>query len=263
MSAYPLSQVVIGWDVRGWMSNKQAVAVLAKNGQDLDWLGFADRFRLNLQTDSSLSSLLIPVRNGSALSAISDRTEVIVAIDAPLAFPLEFRALLNGHWSLVNPPKSEINNPFAYRACERWIYDEYGKRPLSASFDKLGNNAALAMSVASALRREEFSVVPQDGRLTRKSIIEVYPALAKVGMKRRNPAIPSLATMLPSELQPGTDIYDAAICALLGAVQMGWGREHGIPELVQPREGFDASEGWIYSLPSSYLNSFSAQPLPK
>jgi hypothetical protein len=262
MSTYPFSQVVIGWDVRGWMSSNQAVAVLAKNGQDLEWLGLADRFRLSSQNGLSLSSLLIPSLDDWTLSAISDRTEVIIAIDAPLGFSTEFRALLNGHGTLVEPPKSEIENPFAHRACEQWIYEEYGKKPLSASFDKLGNNASLAMSVSSALKRERFSVVPQDGTFTRKSIIEVYPALAKVGMKRRSGAIPPLATILPSELQPGTDIYDAAICALLGAVQMGWGQELGIPGLVQPLQGFDTAEGWIYSLPSSYVRSFSGMAIP-
>ncbi len=256
MKIPPQSKIVIGWDVRGWMSNEQAVAVLALSGDSIEWLGYCERFKFPLSKPFSLSSLLTPAFDSHLLPGVLECTEIVIAIDAPLAFSSGFCALVNGRPQPNSPPKSEIYNPLAYRACERWIRDQFNKKPLSASFDKLGNNASLAISFASSLKHERFSLVPQEGTRSSRSIIEVYPGLTKIGMARKHPAIPPLAQEIPAEMEPNTDIYDAAICALLGAIYLGWGRELAIPDLVQPIDGIDKAEGWIYCLPPDYTRSF-------
>lgn len=259
MAVPPQSKIVIGWDVRGWMSKEQAVAVLALLGDRIEWLGFSERFKFPRSEALTLSSLLSPVFEGHLPSNLLDRTEIVLAIDAPLAFSSDFRALVNGESRLVEPPKSEIENPLAYRACERWVKEQFNKKSLSASFDKLGNNASLAISFSRWLRSEGFSLVPQDGTPSTRAIIEVYPGLTKSDMGRSHPAIPPLAQRIPTQFEPGTDIYDAAICALLGAVYSGWGRGLNIPELVQPVDGFDNAEGWIFCLPPDYVSSFQVE----
>ena len=71
--------------------------------------------------------------------------KLAVAIDAPLAFPNKFRNLLSGKALVQTVPVTEIENRLAYRDCERWVEKQFGKKPLSATFDKLGNNASLAI----------------------------------------------------------------------------------------------------------------------
>ena len=256
MKLPPRSKIVIGWDVRGWMSKEQAVAVLQVLDNHLKWLGFCERFKFSQSEPLTLSSLINPAFEGDTPSGITDFTEIIVAIDAPLAFSSGFCALVEGKPQFLEPPKSEIDNKLAYRDCERWVRKQFNKKPLSASFDKLGNNASLAISLARGLKSEGFSLVPQDGTLSARSIIEVYPGLTKKGMGSNDEVISSLAPYIPIQFEPGTDIYDAAICALLGAVYSGWGRARNIPPLVQPIVDFDMTEGWIFCLPPEYVKSF-------
>ena len=52
------TKIVIGWDVRGWMSKQQATAVLAVNGNQIDWLGSAERFGFAPEKPLGLASLL-------------------------------------------------------------------------------------------------------------------------------------------------------------------------------------------------------------
>ena len=256
MKLPPRSKIVIGWDVRGWMNKEQAVAVLQVCDDQIEWLDFCEKFRFPQFEPLTLSSLINPVFNGDTPLGITDFPEIIVAIDAPLAFSSDFCALVEGTPQFLEPPKSEIDNKLAYRDCERWVREQFNKKPLSASFDKLGNNASLAISLARGLKTEGFSLVPQDGTPSARSIIEVYPGLTKKGMGRHHAFISSLAPYMPIQFEPGTDIYDAAICAVLGAVYSGWGRALNIPPLVQPIADYDLTEGWIFCLPPDYVKTF-------
>jgi hypothetical protein len=56
---------------------------------------------------------------------------------------------------------------------------------------------------------------------------------------------------------PGTDEYDAAVCAILAAVFAGKGNALGLPGLVGPQAGYDPAEGWIYGLPAEYVRAWS------
>ncbi|MCV5480433.1 hypothetical protein OFN48_34325, partial [Escherichia coli] len=84
-------------------------------------------------------------QNELTLMQIEACPQLALGIDAPLAFPRALRDLLNGQPHSCAVPEREIDNPYAYRDCERWLYQQYGKKPLSATFDRLGNNATLAL----------------------------------------------------------------------------------------------------------------------
>ena len=75
----------------------------------------------------------------------------------------------------------EIDNPLAYRETDRHVYRAFGKKPLSGSFDKLGNNATVAMVYTRRLSATgQLRVMPFDEPLIGiPTAIEVYPALLK------------------------------------------------------------------------------------
>ena len=249
--------IAIGWDVRGWRGNQQAVAVLKLNRArgDFKWWVSND-FQFQTDEPLSLSSLLIPTLGDNFEEYLAGAEQVVLGIDAPLAFSQAFTKLLTDHDSEYLPTNNQMGNPLAYRDCERWIKEQHLKTPLSASFDKLGNGATLAISLTHKLRKEGFSLIPQDGMNTTKSIIEVYPGIVKTGSRREMPAIGPVHKHIPDYVIPGTDQYDAAICALMAAVFSGASNQLKLPEIVKFQPEFDPREGWIYGLPANYVSQY-------
>lgn len=241
----------IGWDVGGWQGSHQAVAVasLCTNTSTVEWLGVSEAFPFEIGNSPYLIDLLIPAVGNKTAKSIAQEECLTIAIDAPLAFPKDFVGLMRNENPMeFSIPEKEIENKLAYRECERWIYDVFGKKPLSATFDKLGNNATLALMVVANLRKKGFTLIPQEGNSAHLSIIEVYPALIKSEPTRASCAIPKVACHLPNNLEQGADPYDAAICALLAILYQGGYKRLGLPELTQPPQHFDFDEGWIYTL---------------
>tara|TARA_Y100000815_G_scaffold149537_1_gene135272 strand:- start:9869 stop:10618 length:750 start_codon:yes stop_codon:yes gene_type:complete len=240
----------IGWDVRGWQSEDQATAVAKFDlrSNDFSWLGISPLFRFQSGTKPSLKDLVVPACGTAGLNEILASDNCVVAIDAPLSLPKALITLANGYADDLVVPEREIDNPLAYRDCERWIKAKLGKKPLSASFDKLGNNASLAQSVALRLKAEGFTIVPQKGATMSKAVIEVYPGLLKVGNKTASPVRDELKRYIPKSLELGSDQYDAAICALVGLSYMGAGSAMAIGDTLPFDRNFDRSEGWIYTI---------------
>ncbi|MGL5225276.1 MAG: DUF429 domain-containing protein [Aeromonas sp.] len=246
MIAEQMSAIGIGWDVRGWQGSAQAVAVVGwhAQSQQLHWLGVSPLFRLSSRVAPDLAALLRPaLQDEGLLQQVSACQQLALGIDAPLAFPRALRDLLNGQALSYPAPEREIDNPYAYRDCERWIYQQYGKKPLSATFDRLGNNATLAMSMLPQLR--ELTQVPCTSGHALRAVLEVYPALAKVAGKA-SPARPALAALLPDGVVAGTDRYDAALCALMALQYAAAGLVTPLPPLVEPCAHMRVDEGWIY-----------------
>jgi predicted nuclease with RNAse H fold len=244
--------IAIGWDVRGWQSRAQAVAFAALDDSGLSWPALAPAFAFETGRRPGPDRLVDATGNPDLARRIEHAARVVVAIDAPLAFPRAFTALLLGRGRPRRMP-SEIENPLAYRDCDRWIRRAHGKKPLSASYDRLGNPATLAMAVCFALRDAGYRVVPIDGGPSDRSVIEVYPGVHKRGSSRIDAAIEPLARHLPDEVEPGSDLYDAAICALLGVVFAGGAERLGLPGLEGPEDDHPTDEGWIYALAADYV----------
>ncbi len=259
--------LAIGWDVRGWRGSQQAVAVLAIHSEAVKverwWV--SEDFQFKPGEELSLASLLQPAMGENYTDIIRQYSHIVMGIDAPLAYPSRFIELIDQS-SLTTtsqcepafiPAAREIDNPLAYRDCERWVHNEYGKKPLSASFDKLGNGATLALAMCQALQIDGFIRVPQQGDFSERSIIEVYPALHKCEHRRDALAIAPLHGLIPSSVTPGTDQYDASICALLAATSRAGG-VMGLPGSLPQPESYPSEEGWIYSLPCDYIRQHAS-----
>ena len=102
-----------------------------------------------------------------------------------------------------------------------------------------------------------FRIVPIEADRADHAVIEVYPAIAKRGNKKSDRAVASVERHIPDHLTPGTDPYDAAVCAILAAVHAGQGKVLGLPDLEGPQPGYDPAEGWIYGLPADHVRAQS------
>jgi predicted nuclease with RNAse H fold len=252
-----MSIVAIGWDVRGWRGKQQAVAVLKfeKYREHPQWW-VSDDFQFQPGQSFRLSSLVSRATGTEKTHWLEQVDKIVVGIDAPLAFPRAFIDLLTNNKTSITPSSTEMENPLAYRDCERWIYKQFGKKPLSATFDKLGNGATLALSLAHALVQEGFQLVPQTANDADRAIIEVYPAIHKIEPRRVAAAIEPIHRLIPTNVAVGTDQYDAAICAILAALHAGCEDDLGLPSVTDIQEGFDPAEGWIYALPADYVREY-------
>lgn len=236
----------IGWDVGGWMGHNHGVAICEwKQGEQVvQWMGVPAEISIphgGLLTFENLAAAVDPELNVANL----EDTLIVIGVDAPLGFPAQFTRLLAGETPAVIKPTKEIENGLAYRFTDQEIYRIFGKKPLSASFDRIGNNSSAAI-IHTRNWEQDFSfklypmraAEPGDDRI----IIEVYPALVKA--QRFLDAHPGLAKHLPS-IQPGTDAYDACLCALY-ALAFATGGEL-LPRLQgPPQDHYIKDEGWIY-----------------
>jgi hypothetical protein len=228
----------LGWDVGGWLGKKQAVAAVTWSGTEPKWRESSACFSIQ-DLDENGASLLDFIRlawRGAPIDAL-EQYRVVVAIDAPLDFPTAFRDLLAS------------DMPF-------------DKKPLSASFDKLGNVATVAMWHARHWAEQpNVRIAPQQpADDADHTIIEVYPALAKPS--RLSACHSPLGALMPKDVTPGTDQYDAAICAVLALSYGMAGTEPALPRMIGPDDipnGISsddlATEGWIYYIEKDWLTS--------
>lgn len=179
---------------------------------------------------------------------LTSASAVVVGIDAPLGFPQAYAALVAGDPGRSYRPARDIEDRFAYRDAERYIFETFGKKPMSAPHNMLGANATVAISYTRAWRGQGYATLPFDGAHAARACIEVYPALEKTkGLLHERWA--ALGIGMPETVKPGTDAYDAAICALLALAFCADGR-HGLPRLASPPEAYiqaAESEGWVYA----------------
>jgi hypothetical protein len=246
MTTEHMDAIGIGWDVRGWQGNAQAVAVVGWQAREqrLHWFGVSPLFRLSSRVAPDLDALLRPaLQDEMRLMQVLACPQLALGIDAPLAFPRALAELLAGRGGDYAVPQREIDNLYAYRDCERWLHRQYGKKPLSATFDRLGNNATLALSMLPRLA--DLQLVPSRVPQAERAVLEVYPALAKV-VGKASPARAEIAASLPEDVTPGTDRYDAALCALMALQYAAKGTVSSLPPLVSPVADFPLDEGWVY-----------------
>ncbi|AOM82170.1 DUF429 domain-containing protein [Salisediminibacterium beveridgei] len=236
----------LGWDVGGWMGKNHGLAVCVWDGESDCVVWPSQPFATAMPKDRlwRVSDLVEMMKSGDSFH---EDIRITVGVDAPLGYPELFTQLLNGSKVKQTRPDREIDNRMAYRQTDRYIYKTRSKKPLSASFDRIGNNATVAMLHANQWREEEgFTLEPQDNSNgSSRTIIEVYPALVK--MARYKKVQPFLEKQMPAGLDSGTDAYDAAICALYAMAYQTKGKL--LPELVHPKVAeLDQArhEGWIF-----------------
>ncbi|CAN5517592.1 DUF429 domain-containing protein [soil metagenome] len=212
--------LAVGWDVGGWHGSKQSVAVALIEDDILRWQGAPSLFSIaKLHQAGGSPTELIRLGWPEAPDDILDRYLVTIAIDAPLGFPQMFTRVLTSEDVPEIGESTFYENPLAFRETDRWVYRTFGKRPLSAPFDKLGNNAITAITQARKWSQAQgFQIAPQHGPgPANRTIIEVYPALVKRADTADRRCYERFGQLLPADLSPGTDQYDAAICAVMAA----------------------------------------------
>ncbi|PYZ98247.1 DUF429 domain-containing protein [Alteribacter lacisalsi] len=231
----------IGWDVGGWMGARHGAAVCTIDHEGITWA--KEPAVCSLPEDGFWNPEDL-ARQGGFEAEFPEDSTVVVGIDAPLSFPEAFTRFLAGDTVPAGKPGREIDNPLAYRETDRYIHKKYRKKPLSASFDRIGNNATVAMSHVKKWETDYgFHTRPFSCVKSSREIIEVYPALVKQTSK--SPAAPFLHKWIPETAAPGTDAYDACICALYAAAFALNGSL--LPALEGPPvEGPWQKEGWIY-----------------
>lgn len=282
----------IGWDVGGWMGSRQGVAVarLDTGSDKLSWVGRPATFALPRDRPSSPEWLLETAEIQRATDLLQTH-RVVIAIDAPLGFPRNFCELLAGRPSCTGErgatwrPDTELENRLAYRATDRHV-GHMARKPLSASFDRIGNCASVAMLHLRAWREEQGAVVrPMDSGPGVIEVIEVYPALVKGvpvarapqsdgdlrGRERVNRALhPEFGAVLrrmeyPSEGvfserrmeslgRDEPDAFDACICAVHALCFAANGAAmlprlvgpEDVPEVRERDRELVGTEGWIY-----------------
>ena len=168
----------VGWDVGGWIGRKQAVAIVEWKDHSAQWLATPTRFSIAQLGEEWGVDDLVRCAWPEAPSEILDGRELVMAIDAPLGFPVAFSELLAQRSTpSFDPSGPEIENPLAYRETDRHIYRTFRKKPLSGSFDKLGNNATVAMVHTRRLSRISFGASGHVQR-TRSSTPQCSPSCA-------------------------------------------------------------------------------------
>jgi len=241
--------VCAGWDVGGWMGRKHGAAAVAWNRTtgEIQWMGRPGVF--GLVGRLALHEFVGQAAGGGDLALLGAGTRLVVAIDAPLGYPTDFQRLVAGDAVPLSRPDREIDNRFAYRETERHVRSTLGRKALSAPFDKLGNNATVAISHARRWSEENgLRIAPfQEVSGGDSVIIEVYPALEK---SREGRACQAIADLIPEGVELGTDAYDAAICAVLALAYAADGMVEGLPRLCGPQtdDPVIEEEGWIYYL---------------
>ncbi|SHJ88069.1 Protein of unknown function [Dethiosulfatibacter aminovorans DSM 17477] len=241
----PRRIVSIGWDVGGWMGKKQgfSMSLWDYEKEEFSWIGKPSEMSLpknRLITPDEIMGILSSTFSDREL----DEYQIIIAIDAPLGYPEAFVKFISSEDVISAKPDKEINNPLAYRDTERHIHKVFDKKPLSSVFDKIGNNATVAISHIRTWSSEHEYIVQPSNRCSKREIIEVYPALVK-----GNDFLQELFDeIIPDTVKRESDAYDSAICSIMG-LKYYLGEEFlGVPVAVGPVEDIEQKEGWIYYL---------------
>jgi hypothetical protein len=243
--------LAVGWDVAGWDRRNQGVAVALLNGEPPSasmWRGLPVTVNNSTRHPLSLPQLIAVAWDGFKQHSLDD-FETVVAVDAPFGFARGLFDLQNRRDG--EPPNASRGTPkdrLAVRECERWVVTAcFLRRPLlsSASFDKLGSNAAVAATLLRLWSNETgLPILPFAAGNERGAFIEVNPFLMRRVLGHFSPLMPARA-VYPSEHTEG-----AALCALTAVAFALDGRHPELPRLLPPQPGADAelvsTEGWIY-----------------
>ncbi len=248
----------IGWDVGAWSCDKNrksrdAIVVLDQDRCQVGktWHGNL-RVIIEAGAEAAESAGEFAKRLLGACDVTSSASHIrcVLAIDAPLGFPIAFQNLIVGGEAVTTPSKGKrskerksIDNRYLFRKTEQLLT----KRPLSAIQDMIGSQATKAMHTLACfnLRRVECGVWADIARTV--MAIETYPS----------PCYSSeiVRKYLPANLQPDgkspkgltKDVSDAYVCALVASFfgeTLNPSERYGF--LEGPGSDIPCSEGWIW-----------------
>ena len=250
MSAAGPLKLFVGWDVGGWHCDKNAnsrdalVVTGLRNGEVVvegkPWRGNL-RSVLMAEAGHALTSAMLGLCGVNPDPA----SEVVIAIDTPLGWPIAMMRLAQGGAaSFVSAVDGE--NPYTRRATELALIQR-GFSPLSAVRDMLGSQSTKGIHFLRAAGLQEVScgvwrqTDESGGSVT---AIETYPAVA-LQMGRLRTLQDAVLGGAEGGLRSGDkplhdDIRDALACALV-AYLFAESPVHMEPVPTQVPDG----EGWI------------------
>ena len=184
----------VGWDVGGWSCDKNstsrdALIVLDRGGvvQGIPWRGNLASVVL---ASSNIDEFKQAVFSKCKVENISGDCPIVLAIDAPLAFPEAFLRLQSRRVA-VNLGQRSVENPYLYRFTERRLSLE-GHTPLSAVKDMIGSQATKAMHLIACVFENDAGIgvwEAADGSFA----LETYPALCRKRAPERFVEPPDIA----------------------------------------------------------------------
>lgn len=247
--------LVIGWDVGGWMSSNHGFAVLEYylNKKKLDWIGWLDNQSIAEDELLDFKSVIADCglnpgeKEREESGFLQDYHQIILGVDAPLGLPYKYHKFINNQDNIILRPDREINNPLAYRRTDRRLYKKFSKKPLSATFDRLGTNYTVAIAhIRRWKQKYDFKLVPQEARDAVRQVVEVYPGILK-RLESEFACCQKFFRLLPEEISDENHSYDAALSALQSLAVLLAG-EGELPDMKSPEriDEITAAEGWIF-----------------
>jgi predicted RNase H-like nuclease len=211
-----------------------------------------------------LQEAVLCARERSPADIVSDwlvhaRVPALLAIDAPLGWPLSLAKSLVSHRAgeaIATPP-----NEMFRRATDVFIHRKLGKTPLDIGADRIARTAHAALALLGELRRRLAVPIPLAWSTPTSGIaaIEVYPAATLIahGMRSSGYKAPGqsaerreILTDLQASIDIGphesflethADVLDAAVC-LVAAKDFLDGFAMGPENVAVAR-----TEGWIWA----------------
>lgn len=200
--------------------------------------------------DVTTGARLAPVEQVAAW--LAGGGPALLALDAPLGWPLALRRALEGH--AAGAPVFGARHELFRRATDRAIHARTGKLPLEVGADRIARTAHAALELLHGLRERTGRAIPLAWRpdlAGATAAIEVYPAatLRVAGATRPGQRVTTedvwrfAASHL--DLPPGAPLSsrhaaDATVCVLAGADFLA-GRAAPPDDLDLAR-----AEGWIW-----------------
>ena len=199
-----------------------------------------------------------PSMAGRIAEWMSGEQAVLLALDAPLGWPLELGSTLAGH-SAGEVIDGDPNRLFR-RQTDRTVHAALGKLPLDVGADRIARTAVAALRLLDELRSRTGHEIPLAWKpmLVEPAAIEVYPAgtLVALGLRssgykesvqteRRREILEMLSKRIELPLERGVllqnaDVLDATLC-VVAALDFLSGA------VIPPEEPEVARrEGWIW-----------------
>ena len=110
---------------------------------------------------------------------IHEGTPVLLALDAPLGWPVGMGIALAGH--VAGRPLTIEPNRMFRRLTDRFVKETTGKTPLDVGADRIARTAHSALELLANIRKTTGHEIPLEwspGSLSGVKAIEVYPAVA-------------------------------------------------------------------------------------
>ena len=167
---------------------------------------------------------------------LSNTTNALIALDAPLGWPLALGAELHRH-AAGEPIHIEPNQLFR-RETDLFIKRMIGKQPLDVGADRIARTAQAALVLLDEIRKAMDRDIPlawEPGETSSLLAIEVYPAATLIahamqvpgykrvdGQEARKELVRKLGRRISlpdniSLLEENDDAIDAAVCVLAAA----------------------------------------------